>query len=119
MLALFDGTRSIMKSATQFHIVLVTAPNRSVARQLAGAALEQRLIACANIVPGVESLYWWQGRIESGREQLLILKSRKPLLARLERLIRELHPYDTPEILAFPLSSGNRRYLDWLQRETS
>lgn len=89
------------------------------ARTLARAALEQKLVACANLVPRIESLYWWKGKIEVGKEVLLVMKSRKPLLSKLERLIQELHPYDTPEFVVLPLTAGNRRYLDWLKQETT
>ena len=103
-----------MKPATTFAIVLVTAPDLKTARALARAALQKRLIACANLVPKIESHYWWQGKIESGTEVLLILKTTKSKLAALEKLVRAKHPYDTPEFLVLPLSAGSRRYLDWL-----
>ena len=84
------------------------------ARALAKAALSARLIACANLVPKVESHYWWQGKIESGTEVLLVLKTQKSKLATLEKLVLAKHPYDTPEFLVLPLNAGNQRYLDWL-----
>lgn len=108
-----------MKTATGLSLILVTAPNLTVARKLARAAVEQRLIACANIIPRIESVYWWQGKIESGREVLLVLKSRKRHLRKLEKLISSLHPYDTPEFVVLNPSSGSQRYLDWWIRETS
>jgi periplasmic divalent cation tolerance protein len=104
-----------MKRADKFIVVLVTAPDLKTARALARAALQARLIACANLVPKVESHYWWQGKLESGAEVLLILKTSKARLAALEKLVIAQHPYDTPEILALPLSAGNRKYLDWLE----
>jgi periplasmic divalent cation tolerance protein len=107
-----------MKSTNAFAVVLVTAPTAAVARKLARAALEQRLIACANILPRIQSWYWWQGRIESASEHLLILKTRRTHLSRLEATLRQLHPYDTPEIIALPLQAGSRRYLDWMATET-
>jgi len=103
-----------MKSAAKFSLVLVTAPDLKTARALAKAALQARLIACANLVPKLESHYWWQGRLESGTEVLLILKTPRTRLAALEKLVVARHPYDTPEFLALPLSVGNRKYLDWL-----
>ncbi len=105
-----------MKSATKFAVVLVTAPDLKTARALAKAALSARLIACANLVPRIESHYWWQGKIESGAEVLLILKTTKSKLAALEKLVLARHPYDTPEFLVLPLSAGSQRYLDWLAR---
>jgi len=103
-----------MKSATKFAVVLVTAPDLKTGRMLAKAALWARLIACANLVPKIESHYWWQGKIESGAEVLLILKTTKSKLAALEKLILAKHPYDTPEFLVLPLSAGSQCYLDWI-----
>jgi len=107
-----------MKTAHDFQLVLVTAPNRAAARRLARAALQQRLAACVNLVPGVESHYWWQGKIESAAEVLLLFKTRKTLVRRLQSLVGEQHPYDTPEFLAVPLRAGSRKYLKWLAQET-
>src|ERR1700691_1176133 len=103
-----------MKSATTFAVVLVTTPDLKTARALAKIVLQAKLIACANLVPKIESHYWWQGKIESGAEVLLILKTTKSKLAALEKLILARHPYDTPEFLVLPLSAGNKKYLDWL-----
>ena len=105
-----------MKPASQFAIVLVTAPNLKIARTLAKSALQKRLIACANLISEVESHYWWQGKIESGNEALLILKTTKSNLAALERLILAEHPYETPEFLVLPLIAGTERYLRWLNQ---
>jgi len=107
-----------MKPATKFAIVLVTAPDLKTARALAKAALSARLIACANLVPKIESHYWWRGIIESGAEVLLILKTTKSKLTALEKLILARHPYDTPEFLVLAVSAGNQRYLNWLSRNT-
>jgi periplasmic divalent cation tolerance protein len=105
-----------MKSARKFNAVLVTAPDVMTARALARAALRARLIACANIVPRIESHYWWRGKIESGTEVLLVLKTQKSKLAALEKQILAQHPYDTPEFLVLPLDAGNQRYLDWMKQ---
>ncbi|MGH7990756.1 MAG: divalent-cation tolerance protein CutA [Limisphaerales bacterium] len=107
-----------MKQTAKFSIVLVTAPDLKMARALAKATLQARLIACANLVPKVESHHWWQGKIESGAEVLLILKTPKSKLAALEKLILARHPYDTPEFLVLPLSAGSKKYLDWLVDST-
>lgn len=107
-----------MKKTAAFRLVLVTAPNVKVARRLARAALEGRLVACANLIPRVESHYWWRGKIESGGEVLLLFKTRARRLRELERLILGLHPFDTPEFVVLQLTAGNGRYLAWLARET-
>jgi len=108
-----------MKSAAQFSIVLVTAPDLKTARALARAALEARLIACANLLPKIESHYWWRGKIENSAEVLLVLKARKANLPALEKLVVARHPYDTPEFLVLPLIAGSQRYLAWLAASCS
>jgi periplasmic divalent cation tolerance protein len=105
-----------MKRAADYKLVLVTAPDLKTARRLARAALNARLIACANLVPGIESCYHWRGKIERSAEVLLLLKTASTRLGKLEKLILSQHPYDTPEIVALTLSEGNRRYLDWLSK---
>ena len=106
-------------SAKKFVMILVTAPDRKTARFLGQAALEARLIACANLLPQIESHYWWQGKIETGKEVLLILKTTKARVPALQRLIIAKHPYDTPEFIVLPIGSGNKRYLDWMAQSVS
>lgn len=95
-------------------VVLVTAPDRKVARSLARLALEARVCACANLVPGIESHYWWKGKLESGREILVVFKTNRTQLAALEKLVMANHPYETAEFVALPIAHGSRRYLDWI-----
>ncbi len=103
-----------MKPATNFALILVTAPDLKTARALAQAALKAKLVACANLVPKIESHYWWRGEIETSAEILLVFKTTKSNVDVLEKLIVARHPYDTPEFLVLPLRAGNRKYLDWL-----
>ncbi len=103
-----------MKSATSFSLVLITAPDLKTARSLASRALTTRLVACVNLVPKIESHYWWQGKLASAQEVLLILKTQKTKLAALEKLILAAHPYDTPEFLVLAPAQGSARYLRWL-----
>jgi periplasmic divalent cation tolerance protein len=98
-----------------FRIALVTAPDLKTARRLARTALDARLIACANLIPKVESHYRWQGKIERGTEVLMILKTTAKCLIPLEKLIIAEHPYDTPEFIILDLRGGNKRYLSWLE----
>jgi periplasmic divalent cation tolerance protein len=105
-----------MQRAPDFALVLVTAPNLKTARRLARLALESRLIACASLVPKLESHYWWQDKMVSSAEVLLLLKTRRARLKKLEALVLDHHPYDTPEFIALPLHSGTPRYLQWLAR---
>ena len=103
-----------MSSQKSYSIVLVTAPDLKTARRLAKAALTRHLIACANLIPKLESHYWWQGKIETGSEVLMLLKTRSSKLSALEKLILAEHPYDTPEFIAVTINGGNKRYLNWL-----
>jgi periplasmic divalent cation tolerance protein len=111
--------QEIVKHNRKLAVVLVTAPDLRTGRKLAKAALATRLVACANLVPGIESHYWWQGKIEAGREILIIFKTTTKRLAALEKLIISKHPYDTPEFIVLPITAGNERYLDWLERALS
>ena len=104
-----------MKITGKFAVVLVTAPDVKTARKLARGALEARVIACANLIPRIESHYWWRGRMEAGAEVLLVMKTTTTRLAALEKLILTGHPYDTPEFVVMPISRGNKRYLDWVE----
>ena len=103
-----------MKPTERYAVVLVTAPDVKTARKLARAALAARLVACANLIPKIESHYRWQGKIESGAEVLLVLKTTTARLGALEKMILAKHPYDTPEFLVLPISRGNKRYLNWV-----
>lgn len=103
-----------MPTSTPSVVVLVTAPDLKTARHLAKSALTAKLIACANLVPKIESHYWWQGKLETSAEVLLILKTTRPRLAKLEQLILAQHPYDTAEFVVLPIASGSAKYLAWL-----
>ena len=105
---------SDMIRTSSFALALVTAPDMKTARRLARAALEARLIACANLLPKVESHYWWQGKIERSEEILMVLKTTTRRLGALEKLVVAKHPYDTPEFVVIAVAGGNKRYLDWL-----
>jgi len=93
-------------------------PDHGVATAVARALLDDRLAACVNIGATVESIYHWRGGIETATEVPLAIKTRPALYSGVEDLIRRLHPYDTPEIIAIPVLAGNARYLAWLAGET-
>ena len=103
-----------MTPARKIFVVLVTAPEMKAARKVARAVLRPKLAACANIVPKIESHYWWRGKLEKSAEVLIIFKTAQRCLADLEAAVIRNHPYDTPEIIALPLDQGNKRYLDWV-----
>lgn len=95
-------------------VVLSTAPDREVARALAAVLVERRLAACVNLVPGLESHYWWEGEVQHDAEVLLVCKTRREHLAELSELLVERHPYDCPEVVALPIVGGYAEYLDWI-----
>jgi periplasmic divalent cation tolerance protein len=103
-----------MKTTRKARIVFVTTPDLGMARKLARKILEARVAACVNLVPRLESHYWWQGKIEKSAEVLLLIKTERQTLRALEKLVLANHPYDTPEFVVLPIESGNERYLAWL-----
>ncbi|MFM4721070.1 divalent-cation tolerance protein CutA [Aeromonas bivalvium] len=100
-------------------LLLCTCPEQASADLISEQLLERRLAACINQLPGVRSLYRWQGKVERASEIQLIIKSRMPLFAAIEQAILTLHPYDTPELITLPVTGGHGPYLDWLTQETS
>jgi periplasmic divalent cation tolerance protein len=99
-------------------IVFVTAPGGEQAAKMAEAVVEERLAACVNIVGGVESIYWWEGKVTRDREVLMIIKSTSERYAELEQRIKELHSYTTPEVVALGIERGSEPYLEWLRDST-
>jgi len=98
-------------------LVLSTCPIDQ-AQRLARALLEERLVACVNVVPAVQSLYWWEGTITEDAEALLLMKTRAERVEALLARLKALHPYQVAEILTFAVAEGNASYLDWVARET-
>jgi periplasmic divalent cation tolerance protein len=98
---------------TKFKIALVTAPDLKTARRLAQAALSARLIACANLLPKIESHYRWRGNVERSAEVLMVMKTSQARLKRLEKLVLAKHPYDTPEFVVLNPAGGAKKYLAW------
>ena len=96
-------------------IVLVTVPSEDEASRIAEALVGERLAACVNILPGVESVYRWEGEINHDRELLLVIKSTGARYAELERRVHQLHSYSTPEVIAVSIGRGSEKYLSWLR----
>jgi periplasmic divalent cation tolerance protein len=97
-----------------FIIVIMTAPNKQEAASIVHTLLKERLIACANILDNVHSIFWWKEKIEE-EEALVLMKSQQNLFEKLSERITELHSYDVPEILALPIVEGSPRYLEWMK----
>ena len=98
-------------------VVLITAASEEEARNIASVLLEQKKAACVNIVPTVESHFWWKGKRESEKESLLIVKSKASLLPAIIEAVKKAHSYEVPEIIALPITGGNEDYLEWIDGE--
>jgi periplasmic divalent cation tolerance protein len=95
-------------------VVLVTAPSSDVAASIARALVEEGLCACGNVVPGIRSIYRWEGKIHDDAEAMLVLKTERRLVPELKLRLGELHPYQVPELLVLPVEDGLPAYLEWL-----
>ena len=95
-------------------IVLITAGSEEEARKIAGSLVEEKKAACVNIVPGVDSLFRWEDRLDSARESLLLVKTKASLFPEIVELVKRTHSYEVPEILALPIIAGSEDYLKWL-----
>ena len=104
----------MIESNATARIVLTTAASREEAERLANTLVEERLAACATLVAGAQSIYRWEGKIESSAETLLLLKTEASRLAELEARLHALHSYTTPEFLVLRVDAGSRAYLEWL-----
>lgn len=104
--------------ATDVLVVLCTFPPGDAAPGAAEALVRERLAACVNLVPAITSVYRWQGQVQRDQEQLAIIKTTADRFPALERRLVELHPYDTPEVLALPIDGGHLPYLDWVRDST-
>ena len=105
-----------MADALELH---VTMPDAEAATSLARVLVEEGLAACVNVVPGVRSVYAWEGRIQEEEEVLCLIKTRQAVFDRARQRILDLHPYEVPEILAFAVDDGSPAYLDWLRKSTT
>ena len=106
------------KSVGQVLVILVTTANKEEAVRIGKEMVDAKLAACANIILGVQSIYRWKGKVVKAQEALLILKSTKPRYRALEKAIKAMHTYETPEILAVPVKEGLDQYIGWVRSET-
>ena len=101
-----------------YSIVIASFPNLNSAERISEALLKEKLVACANIILGIKSKYWWKGKIEKRPEAFAILKIKTKSYKNVETLIKKLHPYEVPEILLIKVSKGNKNYLNWISSVT-
>ena len=106
------------KSAGEVFVILVTVANQEEAVRIGEGVVKAKLAACANVVPGIQSIYRWKGKVVKSQEFLLILKSSKARYSELEKAINAMHTYEIPEIIALPVKEGLDRYLRWVRTET-
>jgi periplasmic divalent cation tolerance protein len=103
---------------TDKFVVLVTCGSAAEAKRIARTVVQARLAACVNILPGsVTSIYRWEGKVETAKELLLLIKTSRKRLAKLRAAVERLHSYDVPEFIALPIAAGSRKYLDWMRDE--
>ena len=95
-------------------IIFVTAPSVREAQKIAHTLVKEKLAACVNIISGISSVFWWEGKVDSGKEYLLVIKSKKGKFSKIAKRVKSLHSYQVPEIIAFPIICGEQKYLRWL-----
>ena len=100
-------------------IIFVTAASEREAASIGSALVKEGLVACANIIPRIRSIYWWQGKVWDEHEALIIIKSREDLFERIRHRVKELHSYEVPEITAVKLDKGDSAYLKWIESVTT
>ncbi len=108
----------MIQTGGRYRIVLVTCASLAEARKIARSVVEKKLAACANILPGVESVYRWKGKVERAREVLVVIKTTAWRIVQLEREVQRLHSYDVPEFIVLPIAAGSYKYLSWIQENT-
>jgi periplasmic divalent cation tolerance protein len=99
-------------------VVLITSKDQEEAQKIAKALVKRRQAACVNIVPAVNSYFWWKDKLEATDESLLIVKTRESLLPEVIKSVKKIHSYRLPEIIALPIIGGSRDYLEWIDSET-
>jgi periplasmic divalent cation tolerance protein len=107
-----------MNDSSAVVVIFATAPDTESAERLARTLVEERLVACANVVPGLRSHYWWEGEVQSSDEVLLLMKARRSDVAEVAERVKSLHPYSLPEVIAAPIVAGLEAYLDWVRGAT-
>src|SRR5438105_1329373 len=110
-----DRHMSTRRNARSYRLVLSTCPNARVAKRIATALVKEELAACVNLLPVLQSVYRWRGKVASAKEILMVIKIRARDYARVEARVRQLHPYDLPEVISLSIASGYSRYLAWLE----
>ena len=104
---------------SNYIVIFITTGSTEEAQRISRILLEQRKVACVNIIPKVDSLFWWEDKLDSAQENLLIAKTKASLLPEIINIIKKAHSYDVPEIIALPIVSGNQNYLEWIEKSVA
>lgn len=104
---------------SKYIVVFITTGSTEEAQRISGILLEQRKVACVNIIPKVDSLFWWEDKLDSAQENLLVAKTKASLLSEIIDIIKKAHSYDVPEIIALPIVGGNQDYLEWIEKSVA
>jgi periplasmic divalent cation tolerance protein len=102
----------------KFNLVYITAKDKDEARKIGGELVKERLAACVNILDNMNSMYWWEGKVQDDNEAVLIAKTKESLVKELITKVKSLHSYSCPCIISLPILDGNKEYLNWLEKET-
>lgn len=101
-----------------FVVVYITCKDREEAKRIGETMVKEKLAACANVIPGMNSIFHWEGKLEKAKECVLLLKTKKELMEKLTERVKQLHSYEVPCIIALPVVAGNPDYLEWIEKET-
>lgn len=113
-----EGNTNMAKSTTKYIVIFITASSYEEAHKISESLVSQKKAACVNIVPKVNSIFTWKNKLEDSEESLLIVKTRAKLFQDVVTLVKWLHSYEVPEIIALPIIEGNTDYLEWIDKET-
>lgn len=102
----------------KYNLIYITTKDKAEAKKIAQALVEERLAACANIIDNMESLYWWEGKVQNSNEAVLVVKTKEALVPELIEKVKSLHSYKCPCIVSLPILDGNKAFLDWIKAET-
>ncbi len=103
---------------SDYIVIFITTSSLDEAEKMGRALVEEKLVACSNIISPIRSIYRWQGKICDDKEALIILKTKKKLFKQIEKRVKALHSYDVPEVISIPIIEGSNKYLSWLKNET-
>ncbi len=103
---------------SEFQMVYIVCSAESEAILIAENLVKERLVACANIFPSIQSFYWWEGKVQKGKEVALFLKSKSNHFEAIQKRVKELHSYEVPCIVALPIQNGEKNYLSWIEKES-